>query len=383
MNSDVQRTGRPVLLYVITDSVSTRFLCGQLRAVIVSGFDVHLATNFRGSQPQVDEGVVLHNIDMERAPHLTRDLRSLLKMLRLVRSLRPDVVNVSTPKAALIGGAAAFVARVPVRIYVMRGIRAETATGIGRWLVLNLERASALLATHMICNSSSLRALAIKLKFPHARDAIMLGGGSSNGVDISRFSPGVPRSIQRNPLVIGYVGRLARDKGVIDLLAAFDQVSKHLDVRLLIIGSEDPTDPLPQDVLNRLGGDHAITRIDWMTDTSTSYAEFDVLAFPSYREGLPNVPLEAQASGVPVVGYAATGTVDAVLDGVSGLLVPVGDVDSLASALADLLTDQERRVRMGRAGRSWVTEHFSQERVWTDLCSALARWHLRDRRSSV
>ncbi|MEL6893943.1 MAG: glycosyltransferase, partial [Actinomycetota bacterium] len=199
--------------------------------------------------------------------------------------------------------------------------------------------------------------------------------GSGTGIAPRRFSPLVPGDEARRRLglenvaglIIGFVGRLTNDKGVGDLLRAFDIVrSDHPGARLVLVGAPEDGDRLPIEATERIARGDGVVSTGWLDDPVPLLTGFDVLAFPSYREGLPNVPLEAQLSGVPVVGYAATGTVDAVDDGRSGLLVSVGDVAGLAESLTSMTDDAVRR-RMGDHGRRWVTANFSQQRIWSEL----------------
>lgn len=372
---------RPVVLYAITDPISTLLLRGQLRYLAEHGFDVHIVCS---AGKQADdfaraEGVTLHRLAMAREPSPRADLGALIALVRLVRRLKPAIVNASTPKAGLLGTLAARIGRVSVRTYVVRGLRFEADTGRRRAILRVLERLAIANATHVIFNSRSLRAVAEAEHVVRAGRGVVLGGGSGNGVDVGRFI-GADRQAARRALgiraeeqVVGFVGRLTRDKGIVDLLAAFDTLATTRPLlRLLLVGDFEDGDPLGADVRERVHTDPRITAPGWIDDPAQTYAAMDLLAFPSYREGLPNVPLEAQASLVPVAAYAATGTVDAILDGTTGSLVPVGDVAALSTAIGALLDDPDRRSVMAEAGRHWVTESFAPQRIWADLADLYA-----------
>jgi glycosyltransferase involved in cell wall biosynthesis len=331
-----------------------------------------------------DHGVAVEHLPFVREPSPIADLRVLGATIGLIRRVRPAIVNASTPKAGLLGMLAARVCRVPVRVYVVRGLRFETAAGWRRRLFRRSEWVAMRCANHVVFNSRSLLAVAERERLVPAGRAEVIGGGSGNGIDVARFGPDVlpARSDARRDLglppdarVVGFVGRFTRDKGIADLIDGFrSMLSERADVWLLLVGQFEQGDPVSADVRRVIESNDRIVIVPWLADPGVAYRAMDVLAFPSYREGLPNVPLEAQLCGVPVVAYAATGTVDAVGDGVGGVLVPVGAVEALAAALAELLDDPVRRQAIGDRGSEWVVERFDQRSLWNRLVDRYRSW---------
>ncbi len=239
-------------------------------------------------------------------------------------------------------------------------------------------------ANYLVFNSRSLLAVGEREGIVPAGRGEVIGGGSGNGIDVARFSNDVlpTRSEARHELgvpddaiVIGFVGRFTSDKGIADLIGAFTSTLRaRPDVWLLLVGQFEGGDPVPSAVRDVIESDDRIVTVPWLANTAVAYRAMDVLAFPSYREGLPNVPLEAQLCGVPVVAFAATGTVDAIADGVGGVLVPVGDGPELAVALSELIDDPERRRELGDAGAEWVATHFDQRALWDGLVERYRLW---------
>lgn len=379
MSGTALGSGPPRILYLITDPISTRLLRGQLSALRGAGFEVELGCS---PGPELHdavqaEGVVAHGLPYVRDIAPAADVRGLAATVRLVRRRRPDIVNASTPKAGLLGMVAAWLCRVKVRVYVLRGLRFETATGARRVLLRALERLATTCATIVVCNSASLRRAAEAERVLARGKGVVIGAGSGNGLDADRFvdlpsTETVRRALglDGDAFVVGFVGRLTADKGFADLVAAYQRARTHEPaLRLLVVGDYEAGDPVPSTTRAIVEADPTIVRAGWVADPAGLYPAIDLLAFPSFREGLPNAPLEAQAAGIPVVAYAATGTVDSIRTGETGMLVPVGDVDALAKAIVSLATDPQRTAAMGAAGRAWVTEAFDQHRLWSRLAA--------------
>ncbi len=371
---------RPLIVVGITDPQTSLILRSRIRALRAAGFRVVLVS---GPGPLLDsfateEGVEAAAVPMKRRIAPLADLISLARLWLLLRRLKPDMTEFGTPKAGLLGSVAGFLARVPVRVYLLRGLRLETARGVQRRILLAAERLAARCSHIVLCNSRSLLEEAASLGIAPRRKLMLAGEGSSCGVDTERFAPGPDEKegdlrqklgIAPDAPVVGFVGRLTRDKGVPELIEAFRGLLETMpDARLLLVGWFDESEDALDDALRREIANHpAIVCTGFVRETAPWYRVMDVMVLPTWREGLPNAVLEAASSGVPVITTLATGSRDAVVPEVTGLLVPPGHPEAILEAMLMLLRDEPRRRQMGRAARQWVIEHFAQERVLESL----------------
>lgn len=361
---------RPTILVMTTipDTLAAFFL-PQLRHLQAAGFRVHVASSPGRALDKLPlvPGVSRHGVAMERQPHPRRDLVSLWRLVRLMRRIRPDVVHAHTPKAGLLGMAAALLAGVPTRLYTVHGLPLLTRTGWRRRMLVAAERASAALATQTYSVSESVRALLAELGI--CRDARVLGHGSCGGVDIERFRP-LPEKraagrercgLPSGAIVVTFVGRLAEDKGIRVLAQAWPGIAAQApDAHLLLAGEPDRSDPVRGPELDALYAHprvHAIGAVP-QEQIPEIYAATDLAVLPTYREGLSQMALEAAACGVPLVSTRVSG-LDPVLDGETGLLVPPGDPVALGEALLALIGDPAERARLSAAARAHVAEYFA------------------------
>jgi glycosyltransferase involved in cell wall biosynthesis len=375
-------SNRPRLVIAVNSSIALGFLQGQPEYFQNSGFDVTvIRPEKRSGEWEVPrpDGVRVLEVPMEREISPVRDIRSIWHLWGILRTLRPTVTNVGTPKAGLLGGFAAWLNRVPCRFYTLHGLRFETTTGLRRKLLILAERLACRFAHRVVCVSHSVREKAIAGGLVDRERALIFGAGSCNGVDVARFAATPQRTwraaelrrqfgIPSDAPVALFVGRLTCDKGIAELVEAFLQLENRIpNLRLLLVGSFEDGDPLPEDIHKRLETHDRVILAGPVNDTAPYYAMADVLVLPSHREGLPTVVLEAHAAGKPVIGAAATGIVDLVVDGETGLLFPVGDVSSLADAIARLTEDKALARKLADAGRDQVNRKFRQELIWAAL----------------
>lgn len=370
----------PLVMHVVTTPVSLKvFLSGQPRHLTQRGYRVEAVSSPGGLLDRFgeDESIATHAAPLTRAISPLADLRAVTRLIGLFRRQRPTIVHTHTPKAGLVGMAAAWLARTPVRVYTVHGLPLSTAKGLRRWLLWLSERVACRLANRVLCVSQSVRAELIENNLCEPEKAATLGNGSANGVDATerfhpdRQSPAARRQLRSeigakaDELVVGFVGRLTSEKGVEELLAAWAKLRRsHAELRLLVLGGFEQRDPVSGASRQRLAADPRITHIPHSDNMPRYYAAMDLLVLPTYREGLPTVLLEAAAMALPAVATRVTGCVDAVRDGETGKLVPARDADALANAIAGYADDSSLRAQHGAAARQRVLECFQPEGVW-------------------
>lgn len=366
---------RPKLIRMTAHSQTLGLLKGQL-GFLQREMDVVLVAKDTGNLKELakNEGVKYRDVDMHREISLFNDFKSLMRLIKLFRRERPDIVHANTPKGALLGLLAAKIARVPNRIYNVNGLRFETATGKLRKLLITMEKIACACATKVIPQSNGVAEI-VRREHITKKPLKVILNGSGNGVDTQHFDPSLVE-IQEQTAALHikdeksvtyvFVGRLVGDKGVNELAAAFDRLSKeHDDARLFLVGPEEKKlDPLAEDTVQMFINNNRIIRFGMQKDVRPYLAASDIFVLPSYREGFPNVVLEASSMGLPCIVSEVNGATDAVKEGVNGLIVPKRDTEALYLAMERLYNDADLRKKMSSVARSMVKERFNRPDVW-------------------
>jgi len=386
LHSDARRRRRGVkVTHITTSDMSLRYLLlDQLRYLQAHGHDVSAVS---GPGPWVEAvrtaGIPVKTTPLTRKIAPLQDLRALGALLWHLMRTRPDVVHTHTPKASLLGQWASAALRVRHRVHTIHGLYFPGHMRPGRrWMYVWLERMQ-MAPAHLILSQNAEDLETVR------RDRIadpaklrFLG----NGIDITRFSPANASPERRAALraelgipggdqVVGIVGRLVREKGYLELFeAAATVLNERPNTTFIAIGGQEPTKAdgiSPEDPAARALGPR-LRLLGHREDVELLYGAMDVLVLPSHREGFPRAPMEAAATGVPVVATNIRGCRDTVIDGETGRLVPLRDSHALALALLELLGDDDRRREMGLRGRKLAEERFDQRLVFQRVADAYA-----------
>lgn len=319
-------------------------------------------------------------LEVERKLSLLSDLKSLFKLIKIFKNNEFDIVHTIMPKTGLLGMFAAWLAGVPNRIHTFTGQIWVNSKGIKREIFKFFDRLIALLATQIIVDSPSQLAFLISQGIVKEGKAIVIGSGSICGVDSERFKPNIiirnsireDLKIDTDDFVILYVGRLNKDKGVLDLVNIFSElVLQGHKLVLLLVGSDDDI----SDVELKETAGYAfsrVRRVDFTAHPEHYMAASDLFCLPSYREGFGQVIIEAAAAELPTVASRIYGITDAVEDGKTGLLFDVKDVSQLRALILELFEDSTRRLEMGRQARVRSISSFAAEKISAELCDIYA-----------
>ncbi len=366
-----------VLSTTVSQTVG-RFYGDIITTLQAQGYAVHVVTT---DGPEVADlrqrCQAVHLVPMSRTISPVADLRALWQWLHLMRKLRPAFVLAGTPKASLLAMISNKLVSTPRRAYFLQGLRLEPTTGVQRCTLALMEWLTSWCSHTVIAVSPSLARRYRHLRLNAGRPVSIPHHGSSHGVDTVHFAPraraeNVLRDAGLDPTVpvLTFIGRVTRDKGIGTLIEAAHQLhAKGSQVQLVIAGDLDESDsPLQVTRLRESGLQVAI--IGQLADVRPMLSVTDILVLPTWREGLPNVVLEAAAMEVPAITTDATGAVDSVVDGLTGSIVPVDDPSALASAVQHLLSDPLRRRTMGMNARVRVLADFQPRDVASAIIEA-------------
>lgn len=361
-----------IRLTTIDNSLDT-LLKGQLR-YLNKTFEIIGVANDSGLLASISEreGIRTIGIPMQRKISIIHDLQSLWALYRLFRKERPFIVHANTPKASFLSMIAAWLAHVPHRIYLVTGLRFETVHGPLRLLLKMTERISCFCATKIIPEGDGVRKL---LYSEHITKKPMekILNGNINGIDVEYFdrskdilAKAATIKNESNAFTFIFIGRLVRDKGINELISAFHKLSsENQHIRLFLVGVfEDELDPILPETKRLIESSENIVFVGYQNDVRPYLAASDILVLPSYREGFPNVVLQAGAMGLPCIVTDISGSSEIIIPNRNGIIIPKQNTEALYQAMKYCIQHPESVKKMAQEARPLIVSRFKQQDVW-------------------
>ncbi|MBP6586152.1 MAG: glycosyltransferase family 4 protein [Flavobacterium sp.] len=323
------------------------------------------------------EGVSTHHLEMTRQITPFSDFISLVKLTFYFLKVRPDIVHSHTPKAGIVGMAAAFLARVPHRFHTVAGLPLLEETGNKRKMLDFVEKLTYLFASRVYPNSNGLKEIILQNGYCKASKLKVLANGSTNGINTTYFSNDhfsfaqkeelkARYDIQDSDFVFIFVGRLVTDKGINELIAAFKKLKiNHPTAKLLLVGPlETELDPLLPQTLEAIENVKQIKAVGYQQDVRLFFAISHCLVFPSYREGFPNVVMQAGAMELPSIVSNINGCNEIIVPHQNGVIIPTKDEKTLLEVMIELMENKAYYAQLRENSRPMIVNRYEQQVVW-------------------
>lgn len=325
----------------------------------------------------VREKVRTFPLEMSRKITPFKDIIAVIRLFLFLRKEQPMIVHTHTPKAGIVGMIASKLAGVPYRLHTVAGMPLLEVTGITRKVLDFVERMTYFCATKVYPNSIGLKAIIEENNYCSSTKLKVLANGSSNGIDTSYFSPDLfpitvkeqyrkELQIASDDFVFIFVGRLVADKGINEMVTAFEKIQDNSsNTKLLLVGDyESELDPLLPETLESIQRNAHIIPVGFQADVRPYFALSDVLVFPSYREGFPNVVMQAGAMGLPSIVSDINGCNEIVINNENGIIIPVKNMSALCSSMELLFTDTDLYSQLKKNSRARIVSSYEQNTVW-------------------
>lgn len=328
------------------------------------------------------DGVDTYCVEMTRKITPFQDVKAIWKLYYFLKREKPLFVHTHTPKAGMVGMVAALLAKVPNRLHTVAGLPLMETKGLKRKVLSLVEKMTYKCSTIIYSNSKGLRDIIIKEKLCPEKKIRIIGNGSSNGINTSYFDPINISTLERADLkeslnidsddfVFIFVGRLVTDKGINELISVFDNVSRrNIKVKLLLVGNREPElDPLKKETLEIISKNSNIIEVGYQSDVRPYFAISDVLVFPSYREGFPNVVMQAGAMGLPSIVTDINGCNEIIINDTNGVIIPPKNSLELQRTMELYLNNNGLLAEHRANSRKMIVSRYQQEVIWRTLLS--------------
>lgn len=335
-----------------------------------------------------DNGVGTHHIELTRKITPIKDLKAVYKLYKFLRKEKPLIVHTHTPKAGIVGMVAANLAKVPLRLHTVAGMPLMEVTGVKRKILDTVEKWTYKCATNVYPNSKGLYGFIMAESFCEPEKLKVLGKGSTNGIDTTYFNPTIYSNedvikgkkkwnIPLDDFVFIFVGRMVADKGIHEMVRAFQELQQsYKNISLLLVGHfEEELDPLEHETKDAINTNSKIIHAGYQNDVRLFFALSNALVFPSYREGFPNVVLQAGAMGLPAIVSDINGCNEIITQDVNGIIIPVKNHGAIQKAMLKLLNEDEYYDALKQNARSIITTNYERQEMWQFLLKEYNHLH--------
>ena len=354
-----------------------QFLNESYDVIAVSGDDEHLQT------VKNREGVAVKDVAIKRNISPLNDLVSLYKLYRYFKKEKPLIVHSITPKAGLLSMTAAYFAKVPLRVHTFTGLVFPTKTGLMQKILILMDKILCNFATAIYPEGEGVKKDLINYKITNKKLNV-IANGNVNGIDVEHFNAELiseeTKAELKNKLkilpddfVFLFIGRLVTDKGINEAIQAFKVFSAEKDVKLLLVGPFEDADPLLPETLLEIKTNEKIISTGFQQDVRPYLAISDVLVFPSYREGFPNVVLQAGAMNLPSIVTDINGSREIIIEGENGIIIPVRNSEVLLEAMKKMFDDKVFREKLQKNSRDLIVRRYEQSKVWEAILKEYQR----------
>lgn len=369
------------LIHISTRPITLHFLRGQTAYLRKRNFIVSAISSPTTSLSRSVQNKTVHYfpvfINETILPFL--DCISIFKIYKILKKIKPTIVQTHTPKASLLGLCAARVAGIRVKIFQVHGLYSYSKQGMAKTFYILLEKITCAFSDKVFCVSHTLKKYMINNTICREDKIIVFGSGSIDGLDTQHFDPKLITKDAREKLkkklripldatVIGFVGRIVSDKGIDEIMASWHLLKKKYPTTYLIfVGDTEKNDPLDARIADETATDPQIRVTHWVRDPRQYYAIMDLLLLPSYREGIPYSILEAQSMEVPVIASDISGNNEIIVHNVNGMLVSKRSSRELYNALVMYMQNPQLRKKHGKRGRKIISQKFKQAPLWHQM----------------
>lgn len=328
----------------------------------------------------VTEGVDTYYIQLTRKITPFKDLLAVWKMYTFLKKEKPFIIHSHTPKAGLVSMLAAKLAGVPNRLHTVAGLPLLESIGLKRVVLDFVEKLTYKCATKVYPNSNALKNIIIDNKLAKQKKLKVIGYGSSNGINLDYFNPKnftaeevlalkKQLGIKSENYVYIFVGRIVKDKGINEVIESFVQVNlENPNTKLVLVGPfEADLDPIKPENFKEIKNNKNIIEIGYVNDVRPYFLIANTLVFPSYREGFPNVVMQAGAMGLPSIVSNINGCNEIIEDKKNGLIIPVKDAVSLTASMKELLLNQDLYLKLKENSRVSIQDRYEQNFIWQEI----------------